>query len=101
MGSNASQELEQLDGIMLACAENWKLDQDAAGLENFIRALDQLEHVVTFHFASLGKRKEQLYLYLENLYEFIRNKDIVAIGDWIEYQMHPFIGQWKKGCESE
>ncbi|MEB3102214.1 hypothetical protein [Ferviditalea candida] len=101
MGRNALQELEQLDGNMLECAENWKLDQDAAGLGSFLRALEDLEHVIAIHLDGLGERQERLLAYLEDLYGFVRNKDVVAIIDWIEFQMHPFLVQWKKGCEDE
>ena len=92
-------ELEQLERFVNSCADCWKIGYDAAGYEQFVCLLKQLASIIENHFDTLGERNEQLCSILDELYSCMRNIDIIAIGDVLEYELQPFIRTWKNGGE--
>jgi hypothetical protein len=96
---NIVQELERLEHIIASCIVNWKQGNDAGCYEEFIRTLEHLELMVDFHFNSLMERKEGLLSIVKELYQYVWNKDMIGIVDVLEYELKPFIYEWRQSCE--
>lgn len=97
----ALRQFELLEQFAASSAANWKVGYDAAGFEQFIYTLKQLEYVTDAYYDALGGHSDRLFSIVNDLYRYMKNRDIIAIGDVLEYDLQPFIGEWKKGCEIE
>lgn len=101
MKDKSERQLEQLGNLIALCIGNWKSGYDPEGYERFIRSLEQLEHIVDVQYDLIEDQKARLFLCLENMYQYVQNKDLFAVCDVLEYEWLPLIREWEKGCESE
>ncbi|WP_044748390.1 hypothetical protein [Bacillus alveayuensis] len=99
MDNKIIQALERLEHISASCIVNWKQGNDAGYYEDFIRTLGHLEFIVDFHFNSLMERKEGLLSIIKELYQYVWNKDMIGIVDVLEYELIPFIYEWRQSYE--
>ncbi|MFB9761518.1 hypothetical protein [Ectobacillus funiculus] len=100
MENKIVQELGRLDHISASCIVNWKQGNDADCYEDFIRTLEKLEFMVDFHFDSLMERKEGMISIIKQLHQYVWNKDMIGIVDVLEYELKPFISEWRQSCEN-
>ncbi len=90
------QELERMENVTVTCIIHWKQGSDAECYEAFIRIIEHLEFMVDSHFDRFMERKEQLVTFIQELYQYVSNKDIVGIIDLLEYEFRPFISEWRQ-----
>jgi hypothetical protein len=91
-----AQDLEQLDQFTASCVEYWKRDEDCNGYEHLMHSLALLENLLETYYDTFGEYKGQLYSILEKLLHDVRNKDIIAVIDLLEYELLPMFKSWGK-----
>ncbi len=99
MERNLKRQLDELSENVALCVLNWKIGYDATGYKHFICTLEKLTEVLEIYFEALKPETASLLFMIEVLSEHVRNKDINAIGDVLEFELQPFISEWRKVCD--
>lgn len=86
-----------LPELLHAAIRHFRSGEDAAGMEDLIKALDELESAAD---AGQGSRQFPLHKLLPALRElnqFMQNQDIAGMTDWLEYTVVPMTEDWPEG----
>gem|GEM_PF-1179570 len=106
MGMTASTELtllkteiERLQEFLQATVGHFRIGEDAAGMEDFLSTMEELERAVETNRNSRQPRIDlnQLLPAVRGLYFYMRNQDITGITDLLEYTVFPLTKEWLKG----
>jgi Zn-dependent M32 family carboxypeptidase len=101
MNDKISQDMERLECVLTSCTVNWKRGNDPDCYQDFIRTLDQLEMVVELYFDCLQERGSKLFSITKSMEQNVRNQDVVGLIDTLEYELIPFIREWRQNNEEE
>jgi hypothetical protein len=93
-------EYQRLQEFLLSAIGHFRRGEDAAGLENFLYALDKLEYVVEAdqNTSQPGIDLDRLLPAVRGLYFYMRNQDITGIADLLEDTVYPLTQEWLEGC---
>lgn len=72
--------------------------EDAAGIDDLLSAVNELESAAEADPESWRFRQNELLPALRELYFAMQNNDIAGVTDWLEYTAVPMANEWLKGC---
>nr|WP_319488716.1 hypothetical protein [uncultured Caproiciproducens sp.] len=94
-------EIERLQEFLQATVGHFRIGEDAAGMENYLSTMQELERTVETDRNSRQPRIDlnKLLPVVRKLYFFVKNQDITGITDLLEYTVFPLTKEWLKGCD--
>jgi len=95
-------EIEHLQDFLHAAIGHFRDGEDAAGMEDFLHAVEELERVVEADWNAWQPQIDliQLLPALRELHFYMQNQDIDGISDLLEYTIFPLTKEWLKGCDN-
>lgn len=91
-------EKKRLKEFLKAAVGHFRTGEDTAGMDCFLSALEELEHVVEADRNSLRPQIDmnKLLPALRGLYFYMRNQDIAGMTDLLEDTAVPLSEEWLK-----
>lgn len=95
-------EVKRLQDFLQAAVGHFRIGEDAAGIKNFLSAMEELEQAVEANLNLLQPRMDmkELLPAIRELYFYIKNQDITGITDLLEDTLYPQTEEWLKRCDS-
>lgn len=90
-------EKQLLPELLHAAIRHFRSGEDAAGMEELLKAVDELESAIEAEHGFQQFQLHKLLPGLRELYQFMQNHDIAGMTDWLEYTAVPRIGDQPEG----
>lgn len=98
--SGLREELEKLNKTLTSLTNDWRFNISSKDLQLFFDALNQIEKIIAFHAdvhdTQVIKNHEEMLKMLNDLHMLMKNQDLIGMADLVEYQLIPFIREWKE-----
>jgi len=93
---------KRLLSLLQSSVEQFKKGEDAAGIDDLMRAVDALDNAVENDRNLTQPRIDLGYLLaaLEKLHFYMKNQDITGMTDLLEKTFYPMAAEWFEGCEA-
>ncbi|HEX3026579.1 MAG TPA: hypothetical protein VHR42_05065 [Clostridia bacterium] len=91
-------EKKHLPELLHAAVRQFRSGEDAAGMEDLRKAVDELEAAVEADQESLQFSMDKLLPALRELYGYMQNRDIAGLTDWLEYTAATMPEECPEGC---
>lgn len=90
-------EKKRLPELLRVAVRRFRSGEDAKGIENLMKALDELEAAVEADQEPRQFRTDKLLPALRELYFYMQNRDIAGLTDWLEYTAAPMAEEQAEG----
>lgn len=83
---------------LLDTIDNFRKGNDETGLNNFLSSMDNLENLLEPQEYYKHLDINEISLKMNQLYEYIKNQDILGIVDLLEFEIYPNVQKWIERC---
>ncbi|MGF7056643.1 hypothetical protein [Brassicibacter mesophilus] len=85
---------------LLYTIEHFRKGNDHLGLDNFLNSIDDMENLLEYQqYAGDVKIKlDEIMPVLQILYDCIRNQDVTAMTDVLEFTVYSLTKEWNERC---
>ena len=91
-------EIKHLQAFLQAAVGHFQIGEDAAGMKDFLSAMEELKRLVEISRNSQPQIDLNLLLpSVRRLYFYMKNQDITGITDLLNDTVYPLTEKWIKG----